>query len=242
MPENVIHSLKNAPNFRDVGGHMTTDGRRVKTGLVFRSDDLYDITDKGLRTLTGLDIRFIIDFRTASEVATLPDRRPASLKEHRNIPIDPGRLMGLATDPNPTAEKNIGLMISCYRELAYDYRPSFREFFQVLADPKNIPLLFHCTAGKDRTGFAAALFLSACGVAREAVTAEYLSSNKYLAEKYVEGIDCDEVWKPLYQVRPEYLDAAFEVIDARFDGMESYLVNEMGVDLPSFREMFTEPV
>lgn len=229
-----------APNLRDLGGYAAAGGKTVKWRTVYRSDDLYDLTDADLDVLSSLGIRLIVDFRTRHETLLSPDRLPSTARESVNIPIDAGKIMTRFREENLNAGKTRGIMISVYRDLAHDFQPAFRRFFELLADDANLPLLFHCTAGKDRTGFAAALFLTALGVQRETVMEDYLLSVVCLEKRYREGVDYDEVMRPLYRVEPEFLGAALDVVDSRFGGPENYLVNCLGVDIEAFRKRFTE--
>lgn len=229
-----------APNLRDLGGYPAAGGRRVKWGLVYRSDDLYDLSDAGLDAVEPLGIRLVVDFRTRQEALLSPDRLPSTVRENVNLAIDAGRLMTHYYNETLNARKTRGIMISVYRALAAEFQPTYRDFFALLANPDNVPLLFHCTAGKDRTGFAAALFLSAVGVDREVILNDYLLSKECLKTKYVAGVDYDEATRPLFEVEAEFLQAAFDIIDGNYGGMQAYLENNLGVDLEYFREFFTE--
>lgn len=234
-----IIQTEGAPNLRDLGGYPAANGKTVKWGLVFRSDDLNDLTDADVRALMNLGIATVVDFRDRVEAVNYPDRLPDSVRTHRNIPIEAGKLMGGA-GWHVTRNKMTGIMISAYRAMVNDYQASFRELFDLLADPDNLPLLFHCSAGKDRTGIASALFLSALGVRRETIVQDFLMSRECLKHKYVYGVDYDDDMEPMYTVHPEYLRAAFEVIDGRFGGVDRYLTERLGVDLEKFRERYTE--
>lgn len=229
-----------APNLRDLGGYPAADGKIVKWGLVYRSDDLSDLTDSGVAALDTLGVRLVIDFRTRHEALLSPDRLPTTARESLNIPIDAGRVMSHFQDSDLNPAKTRAIMISVYRDLAHDFRHAFREFFRLLAVQDNLPLLFHCTAGKDRTGFAAAMLLTALGVDRETVIEDYLLSNRFLGEKYREGVDFDKTMKPLFVVSPEYICAALDVVDRQFDGPERYIEEQLGARLETLRNMFTE--
>lgn len=228
-----------APNLRDLGGYAAADGKKVKIGQVFRSDDLNDLSEADLALLASLGIKTVVDFRDRREAALCPDRLPLTVRRSVNIPIEAGRLMSGFSDGRLDRDKTMGIMVSVYRALVNDFQPSFREFFDLLADAGNTPLLFHCTAGKDRTGLAAALFLSALGVERVVVFADYLLSRELLKSKYVFGVDYDHVMEPLYSVAPEFIEAAFGVIDGQYGGPERYLSEKLGVDIARFREMYT---
>jgi Protein tyrosine/serine phosphatase len=114
-------------------------------------------------------------------------------------------------------------------------------FFQTLANPANAPLLFNCSAGKDRTGIAAALVLSTLGVDRETVFTDYLLSEVHLKEKYKSQIEEDPASEPFFTVQRNFLEAAFDEIDTRYGGMESYLRKQLKVDTELLRELYTVP-
>lgn len=231
-----------APNLRDLGGFRGASGKTVKWRVAFRSDDLSDLSDSGVAALEKLGIRTVVDFRTGNEAESWPDRLPPDVVENINIPIDAGRVMGQFREKDLTLRKTMGIMISVYRDLASLHQEAFKRFFSLLAVPENHPLLFHCTAGKDRTGFAAALFLSALGVDREIVMQDYLFSGECLKKRYTPGVDYPEAMRPLYHVEPEFLLAAFEVVDHKYGGTEKYLTDRLDVDTAALRELFLEDV
>ncbi|MCC8190493.1 MAG: tyrosine-protein phosphatase [Planctomycetes bacterium] len=239
MPPSRIVATDGAPNLRDLGGLPALAGRRVRPGRLYRSDDLSALSDADLGRLADLGIRTVIDFRDRSEAAAAPDRFPRSVRNRIAIPIEAGRLMrGLAGD-SLTRTKSEGIMISVYRALINDFQAAFRDFFAVAADPEMAPVLFHCTAGKDRTGVAAALVLAGVGVEPAVIMEDYLLSNHCLQKKYVQDVDYDETTAPLYGVAPEYLQAAFEVLDNRFGGANRFLTENLRLDLPAFAASIT---
>lgn len=233
-------SFPNLPNFRDLGGLPAAGGRTVKHGLVFRSDDLSALDGDELLRLAELNLRTVVDFRSRQEVLYSPDILPRTVKNTVALPVDAGKLIGNFYGGALNRRKAAGIMVSVYRRLAVDFVPQYKQFFAALAAPENLPLLFHCTAGKDRTGVAAALFLSSLGVDRKIIVEDYLRSAECLRRKYVKGVDYDDVSEPLYFVFPEFIAAAFEVIDAEPGGMEAHLRDRLGVDTGRMREIFTE--
>ena len=240
MNEERMIRTSAAYNLRDLGGLTGADGRRVKRGLLFRSDDLCDLTRNDINLLATLGIVTVVDFRDRGEAAAAPDRLPESVRSRINIPIEAGRLIGMFMDSRLTPERAAGVMISVYRALANEFQGSFAEFMRLVADSGNTPLLFHCAAGKDRTGMAAALILSALGVDRKDIIDDYLLSNPCLANKYLMGRDYDETLEPLYVVRPEYLQAALDTVDNEYGGVESYLKDRLGIDPVELRAMYLE--
>lgn len=130
-------------------------------------------------------------------------------------------------------------MESVNRRLVKEAGGIYREFFSLLARCENLPLLFHCTAGKDRTGFAAAMFLSALGVSRDDIFRDYLLSSAGALEKFSALVKTAPQFTSVVTVRREYLEAAFGEIDANFGSVEKYLTKELGVDLDRIRAIFT---
>jgi protein-tyrosine phosphatase len=124
--------------------------------------------------------------------------------------------------------------------LVNDFQSEYKAFFQLLMDEKNTPLLFHCSAGKDRTGFGAALFLASLGVDKETIIQDYLLSKKYIEEKYSGFVAKNPVLEPLMTVKREYIEAALDLIDKEYGGMGNYLSHYLEVDTLKMRKIYTE--
>jgi protein-tyrosine phosphatase len=143
----------------------------------------------------------------------------------------------------PTEAETVALMCQTYRAFARESAPTYAHFFRHLLDQPT-PVVFHCTAGKDRTGFAAALLLGALGVPRDAVMVDYLLTNRlYRRSPLVEAYGPAHVMDVLWQVQPAFLDAAFEAIDTDFGGLPNYLEGPMGLGpkaLENLRERLLE--
>lgn len=131
-------------------------------------------------------------------------------------------------------------MEEVYAYIIRNMQDVYKEFFSILSEKENAPLLFHCSAGKDRTGIAAALLLSALGVDRETVTEDYMLSAEHITKKYEFITREHPELKPLTTVRKEYLETAFRGIDEEFGGIERYLIDNLEVDLDKLRELYTE--
>lgn len=229
--------LEGAYNFRDLGGYPAENGKRVKWGKVFRSDDLDKLTSKDLDYLASLPLKTNIDFRSEEERKAAPDKNPVSVKKYITLTISPGNIMDMQKIKGGQAEQ---FMIDVNKLLVRDYQKSFTEFFEILMDTANAPLLFHCSAGKDRTGFAAALFLSSLGVDREIIMQDYLLSAQNVAQKYAPMVKAHPEFAAFMTVKPEYLQAAFDVIDQEYGGMENYLSKHLKVDLKKIQSLYTE--
>lgn len=223
--------LQGASNFRDVGGYRNADGRRVRRGQVFRSDHLAKLTPADVAQLQALGIGHSLDFRGAAECAATPYEIPGVQRVALTIePTVIARLQALvAQGIVPSTEETVDLMRETYRDFVNHNAATFGRFLKhLLAQPT--PQVFHCTAGKDRTGFAAALLLSALGVERATIEHDYLLTNQlYKRDARLEGQGHPHVMKVLWQVQPEFLHAAFDAVDAQHGGMRDYLHGPIGL-------------
>lgn len=246
--------LERATNARDVGGYRTADGRRVRRGLVYRADALSRLSDADLVRVGELGLACVVDFRHLVEIRSGgADLMPAT---------PPGRLVSLPLfDP----EHDVFLTVSAVLTGTVDsvglarfadgggeaamrdiYRwfvssPMGREGFaatlRLIAEPGGLPLLYHCTAGKDRTGWASAVLLTALGVDRATVTADYLRTNHLMQPENTarlltqRGRVPDALGiLPLLEARADYLDAAFDEADRRHGSFDGYLREGLGLD------------
>lgn len=227
-------------NFRDLGGLKTKDGRYVKWGKIFRSDDLHNLTDADLIYLSNIPLVSIVDFRSKEEIERGPDKVPASVKEDYALSISPGNLLTAASLDKLTFEQADSAMKDINRLLVTDVDAikQYKKMFDLLQDKEDVPLMFHCSAGKDRTGMGAALILSALGVEEDIIFANYMESNKYLANKYTEYIAEKPQLKPLFEVKPEFLKAGLDQIKKDHGSVENYLVNVLMVDIQKMKEMY----
>jgi protein-tyrosine phosphatase len=222
-------------NLRDVGGYPTADGGRVRTGLVFRSDHLNLVTDAGLAALAGLGLRTVIDLRFEREVAQQPSRLPAGPTIVRAHPdgmeaADQAGMLEqiLAGELTEFTAEDFALH---YRRMVSDGVGMIVTVLTHVAKADRLPLLFHCTAGKDRTGLTAAVLLRLLGVDDDWVRRDYWLTNPYRTERRLAemtpvlaeaGIDIERV-KALFVAEVDVLGAALDYIDAH-GGTEAYLV------------------
>jgi protein-tyrosine phosphatase len=223
--------LQGASNFRDVGGYRNVDGRCVRRGQVFRSDHLAGLTPEDLARLASLGISHSLDFRGAAEYTATPYAIPGV--QRLALTIEPtviARMQALvAQGIVPTTEETVALMCETYRDFVNHNAGTFGRFLKHLLEQPT-PQVFHCTAGKDRTGFAAALLLSALGVDRATIEHDYLLTNQlYKRDNRLEGSGHPHVMKVLWQVQPEFLHAAFEAVDTQHGGMQDYLHGAIGL-------------
>lgn len=226
-------NLTGAPNFRDLGGYSTADGRIVKNGRVFRSDHLGH--------LEPADLQHIAE-RVGQQVRVL-DLRGVTEREHAACAIPNAIVHSLAIEPtivqklqdlleagaDLTAPDVEALMHDTYRGFVRGNTPQFAKLFGHLLDAHDAPVVFHCTAGKDRTGFAAALLLHALGVSDELIMRDYLLTNERLAGRLHPGLFPPVVGKVLWGVQEDFLHAAFEAVQEDFGDLDNYLRDGIGL-------------
>jgi protein-tyrosine phosphatase len=233
--------VEGAPNLRDLGGYEATDGRRVKWGRIFRSSNLGRLTDKGLAQIRQLGIKLVCDFRTEAEAHKQPNRFPDSpAVDYVRLPIQHGEF-----EPTTVFERikrgdydwiSEDFMLRGYIDSVERYPHVWDRLFQLLANPQQRPLLFHCTGGKDRTGAAAALILQALGVPEETVIADYGLSDGYNADmrkiiyNYLQpfGVDLAKV-QPYFTAPESRLRALLKHVDAHYGSAVGYLVTRAKV-------------
>jgi len=181
--------------------------------------------------LAALGIGHSLDFRGAAEYTATPYSIPGV--QRLALTIEPSviaRMQALVVQGIvPTTEETVALMQETYRDFVNHNAATFGRFLKHLLEQPT-PQVFHCTAGKDRTGFAAALLLSALGVDRATIEHDYLLTNQlYKRDNRLEGSGHPHVMKVLWQVQPEFLHAAFEAVDTQHGGMQDYLHGAIGL-------------
>lgn len=230
-PTDTARLLQGATNFRDLGGHAGLGGRRVRPRRVYRSDHLAGLTADDLRTLQALGVTHRIDFRGVAESAALPCEVAGITSLPLSIePTVVQRVQALMElDQVPTEAETVELMCQTYRGFVHEAAPVYARFFRHLLEQPT-PLVFHCTAGKDRTGFAAALLLGALGVSRDDIVQDYLLTNHlYVRSPLVHARGPAHVMDVLWSVQPAFLDAAFNAIEQDFGSLPRYLEGPMGL-------------
>jgi protein-tyrosine phosphatase len=241
-------ALEGTPNFRDLGGYETVDGRHVRWGQVFRSGALVDLTPADLATVDALGIQLVCDLRSDSEVETDPD--PELDAEALRLTVtDESVDVQAITDAvlaGDLDQISPDLLLDGMPAIATEFPDAWRTLVQRVSDEANRPTNVHCSAGKDRAGWASALILRALGVPEETVMEDYLLSNDYLAASNedtlaqvrtvvagVQGVPEDDVdmsnLEALLEVRPEYLRAAFDAVDEQYGSFEAYLTEGLGL-------------
>ncbi|WP_395396180.1 tyrosine-protein phosphatase (plasmid) [Novosphingobium sp. BL-8A] len=255
VSDRALH-LPSAHNLRDIGGYRTTDGRWVRMGLIYRSDQLDRISDTDLAEMAGLHIATVADLRTVTERASSPDRIPIGAKQVvLDVAADSTNALGgdmRKAEAAIAAGQGVQMLMAANREfvLLPSARSAYGTMLRDLADPSQVPFLYHCTAGKDRTGWATAVILTLLGVPRQTVIEDYLLSNVYLHVKNEAILAAlarsrtpvkPEYLEAALTVRPEYLESAFAEVDIKYGSFDAYLRDGLGLtasDLQMLRERY----
>lgn len=235
--------LAGGVNFRDLGGYRAADGTPVAWGKLYRSAVMSGLSAADYRYVGELGIATVCDFRANDERMREPVNWPKDVKPKvlvRDYALDMGALAAMFSGGQVTGETTRAAMATFYKDLPFEFAPQYREMFGELLE-RDRPLAFNCSAGKDRTGMAAALILTALGVPRETVIADYLLSNVYYKPKSPKpGASPDptaqllarmpaEVTQALMGVDRSYIEASFAAIEAK-GGMDRYMREELGLD------------
>jgi protein-tyrosine phosphatase len=245
--------LAGLPNARDLGGYPTATGNRVRGGVLFRSDAPVSATDDDLAALGALGIRCVIDLRGDAEIERFGLSPWTAPRVHLPVGDVSGTILAAVMmsdgDEPMTAETSERMMTDMYRSFVADdvSRAQFAEALRLIADPDGLPLLFHCAAGKDRTGWLSAIVLTALGVDEETVFADYLLTNErfgtgrgavtrdVLLTALGEMIPDIGPIIPLMEARSGYLAAAFDEVSARYGTFEAFLDDGLGADVAGLR-------
>ena len=256
--------LEGGRNFRDLGGYATEDGRRVRWGRVYRSGVMTNLTAGDYEYLAGLDIATICDYRSERERREEPTNWAAGQVDYVTFP-DPATpagssFMNVLRNPDATPQMAADAMAAGYAQLAKDHAGAFGTMFDRLASG-DIPLAFNCSAGKDRAGISAALLLTALGVPRATVVADYALSEQlvdYVAEFRGGAADAPaeeggayaflaalplEILTPLMRSDPRYIEYALSWMDEEYGSVMNFIREELdvsGVELSAIRAALLE--
>ncbi|WP_376699049.1 tyrosine-protein phosphatase [Listeria booriae] len=242
--------LEGCFNFRDLGGYVNTAGKTVKWGKLYRSSLLTNITEKDKDTLEKLGVSWICDLRSTSEIAAKPTPALAHIK-NRHIPI------GTAKNESTESQKidipddhrvYEPLMGESYRVFVQS-KDGFREIFNDIIEKEEVPFLFHCTAGKDRTGVLGALLLKLLDIPENTILADYELTNQYAdnilgeMQGLVNAFSSSEKkidlenFRPMAEARPAYLEIAFDEMQKEYGSVDAYLEKGIGIT-PSEKAKF----
>ena len=262
-PEKI---LTGAPNARDLGGIETMDGRRIKPNRLIRSGMLARLTDEDVEYLKFAGLKTVVDFRTSAERVQKPDR-VIDGAEYIVCPMLEDKTDGITRDKPESEDEEAQRTLKMARRLM-EHDPDgvrqmrslypilvtldhslehYRRFFEILLKHEDGALLYHCTMGKDRVGTATALLLTALGVPREGIVADYLSTRERCApgtqrllnncRKFTDDEAVLEFVYRLDTVQEDFIAATFETIDEVHGGMDRFLRDKMGLDAAAIERL-----
>lgn len=242
--------IASLPNLRDIGGHVTRVGARVRTGLVYRSTALARLDGADAEAFAALGIRTVYDLRTAGERASAPDRVPPGTAHvvadviGDKVEGSPVQMLELLACPE-RAERELGgdrahaLWLGHYRDFVRldSARAAYGSLFRGVAAEAGRPVLFHCSTGKDRTGWAAAALLLLLDVPYAAVLDDYLESARYVepmlrpfADEYAARGGNPDLIRSIFATVPAYLEAALDEVRRQYGDLEGYFRDGLGID------------
>ena len=233
--------LEGCLNLRDLGGYGTADGRRVRFGCLFRSDELHALTDADLEAVGALGIRVVFDLRNVDERDARPNRLPPGVEVLERVTPSSGG------DTRTTEQQIIqGLLPAAddvefagvYIRLLEVLAPELRIIIERAADARARPLLFHCAAGKDRTGITAAVLLGLLGVPDDVILDDFELTSRYFTPRRLESLAArmaeygisDERLRPLLEARRPVLAAMIEHVHDQWGGFDAYVREHVGVE------------
>lgn len=249
LDQRDAHRLLNfegVSNFRDLGGYTTDTGKTVKWGKLYRAANFAETSRADQQVLERLHLHALVDFRSSAEKEEEPNQLPKkpgyliveiptmdggdnSVSEEIMARFESGNF----SDFDPDA-----FMVEANRQFATTFTPQFREFIGVVQQAKGEPVVWHCSAGKDRTGFAAAILLRILGVPEDVVMQDYILSREYaLAARQKEltlvrilkGEEAADKLQILLGVEEPWLQAAFDTIDETYGSFDNYVSEALGL-------------
>ncbi len=237
---NRLMPFEGVENFRDMGGYLTEDDRRVKFGYLYRSSALYYSTPQDQQLLKDLGIQLVFDYRDQAEALKEPDPIIHNVINER-VPANKIEEIGRDDLFSEAYRANLkrDCLIDFYHSLTLNNR-SYRRLVEIALDDKITRFVHHCAAGKDRTGIGAAILYLALGVSRETIMADYLLSTDFLPNYIERNLQqVREVYSPeeiacyrdAFIVKQEYLATFFQVVDQEYRGNDLlYLEKEYGLN------------
>lgn len=232
-------NIENSPNFRTLAGIENKEGQKIKEGMIYRSGNFSKLTDNDVKIFNSLHINTIVDFRNDFEIEKDPDFIPVGQSivtkravigsiENKSM----NQFMAVLANPKTTTKDIDSLMIEANKGFVTSIH-DFVPFFDAVKDKKEV-VLFHCSAGKDRTGLASSLLLHILDVPKEEIMADYLRSNEAVAKtdlkKYSSYGIPEEKMATLMGVKAPYLEAAWEGIEKKYGSIDAMLLQEFGID------------
>ncbi|WP_414151310.1 tyrosine-protein phosphatase [Acetobacterium carbinolicum] len=236
--------LENSINIRDIGGYTGMDGRKIKWRKVIRSEELAHLSDKDVSYFAALRLKHVFDFRNKSKAERQVDRLPKTAEYHL-LPIFSGDDMGLDHKDFTQPGMVDAFMRRIYKLQTEDRAQRFAEVLKYLTEPSESPILYHCTNGKDRTGFMTYLILSILGVKEDVILSDYTLTNLTFDESYnllgnimseELGIENYHLWE-FYGVKPDWLKTSMDYVNTHFGNVETYLMEKTDLREKDFKKI-----
>ncbi len=239
--------LEGTFNFRDLGGYAAADGRVVRPGMLYRSDNFSKVPPRAHPQFSALGLRLLVDLRTELESRERPNSLPGATMRMEHLPISfapelekkwsiTEQFAFLAGGGIRRCDRRY--VLDCYTRLPQRAAPSLRRLLALLQDPSNYPAVFHCMGGRDRTGFSAAMILTILGVPRPSILADYHLTEKYANPEVDRLIGfmramslfrvSRETLRDFLGAREAYLQTAFSAIEQEYGTVADYLRQEAG--------------
>lgn len=219
-------------NFRDLGGHSTVDGRRVSEGRLYRADGLGRLGPDGVAMLKEMRIVSVVDLREEKEVANIPDAVDGLGARYSHMPLLGNRYFPIDKDSPDRIVLDTPSLPALYAAMIETAGPRFVDVISHLAEIEQDATVFHCSAGKDRTGLIAAFVLSLLGVERDAVVHDYALTEEYLGDDFRAALSThfssagiSSVSSMATEAKPEWLADVLDRLDRDHGGVEGYLVD-----------------
>lgn len=252
-------NLDGTYNFRDCGGYETIEGRRVKWGLLYRSDQLSNISERDVTFLKNMGLKTIVDYRSKSEASAAPNKEISDANTYSLDPYAKTAQLAAGSIDDDVNKSILDLlkehkfypekygdpeenMYKQYKKFIYSdsSKKAYRELIKLILDEHNLPLVQHCRGGKDRTGFGVAIILLALGVREECVIYDYTLTTKYrvtknkkqmnLYKKYTKDEQTLTLLSTLQQSKEIYMETAINEMKKTYGSIDSYLKDALGID------------
>ena len=230
-------------NSRDLGGLRNRDGLSIQARRLLRADDLSSLSHDDSVYLQSLPLTTVIDFRSEMERQHKPDILPASCQRHLHLDILSGNMEVYLQQMKSASANARDIMFEIYHDLVLNplSLSQYRQFFAELQQVQTGSLLYHCSAGKDRTGIATALILEALNVDRDTIMQDYLLSNQYLISKYSHLFEAYPHAYDFLTVSADFLQYAWDLIAQHHGGSERYLTAVLHINLDALQTQYLQP-
>ena len=239
--------INSVSNFRDVA-----IGSKMKNNILFRCAKLSTLIDEDIKKIEDLNPHSIIDFRDPKEINKAPDNLSKDLlKKYVSLPISASTLSRMVDQKNIDGDNKFTyekVMEESYKLYINNHKHVWKEFIKILLKANNNPIIFHCSAGKDRTGIASFIIQKLCDNPMELIFENYLLSNELLtinaataeqttASKKDDQLITKVMLDTLSKVKKSYLISGINEIENQFESLENYIIQELGFNNADIKDL-----